>query len=156
MIKELYMLTAFDKRLLNILQTDLPFESRPFAVIAKRLDTEESVVIERLSFLKEQGFIRRIGPFFDSTKLGYEGTLVALEVKPQEIPQVAAVINANYGVTHNYERDGVLNLWFTLFSHTSEAQAETLDKISKLTGVVRLINLPATQKFKVSVQFTLS
>ena len=150
------MLTAFDKRLLNIIQTDLPLESRPFAVLAQRLETEESVVIERLLFLKEQGFIRRIGPFFDSTKLGYTGTLVALEVEQDEIPKVAAEINSNYGVTHNYERDGSLNLWFTLFSHTIENQTATLDKISKLAGVVRLINLPATEKFKVSVQFTLS
>ncbi len=53
------MLTAFDKRLLNIIQTDLPFESRPFAALAAKLETEESVVIERLKFLKQQGFIRR-------------------------------------------------------------------------------------------------
>lgn len=150
------MLTAFDKKLLNIIQTDLPLESRPFAVLAERLATEEAIVIERLLFLKEQGFIRRIGPFFDSSKLGYIGTLVALEVESVEIPQVAAVINSNYGVTHNYERDGVLNLWFTLFSHNIEAQNATLENISKLPGVVRLINLPATKKFKVSVQFTLS
>lgn len=150
------MLTAFDKRLLNLIQIDLPLENRPFAALAKRLETEESIVIERLTFLKEQGFIRRIGPFFDSSKLGYIGTLVALEVEPDSIPEVAAFINSDYGVTHNYERDGKLNLWFTLFSHTMEAQEETLDKVSKLAGVVRMINLPATQKFKVSVQFTLS
>ena len=149
------MLTAFDKRLLNIIQTDLPFESRPFAVLAAQLETEESVVIERLKFLKQQGFIRRIGPFFDSSKLGYIGTLVALEVESCHIPQVAAKINAEYGVTHNYERDGILNLWFTLFSHDMEEQTEILKKIGNLTGVVRLLNLPATQKFKVSVQFTL-
>ncbi len=150
------MLTAFDKKLLNLIQVKLPLENRPFAVLAKQLETEESTVIERLKFLKEQGFIRRIGPFFDSSKLGYIGTLVALEVEDACIPEVATFINSNYGVTHNYERDGVLNLWFTLFSHTMEAQEETLDQISKLAGVVRMINLPATQKFKVSVQFTLS
>lgn len=150
------MLTAFDKRLLNIIQTDLPLNSRPFAILANRLKTEEAVVIERLKFLKDQGFIRRIGPFFDSTKLGYIGTLVALKVETDYIPQVAAVINSDYGVTHNYERDGEFNLWFTLFSHDMDAQSKTLDKIRKLAGVVKLINLPATQKFKVSVQFTLA
>lgn len=150
------MLTAFDKRLLNIIQTDLPLDSHPFAILAARLETEESIVIERLKFLKEQGFIRRIGPFFDSNKLGYIGTLVALKVVPDYIPQVAAVINSDYGVTHNYERDGEFNLWFTLFSYDTMAQDKTLDKIRNLTGVEELINLPATQKFKVSVQFTLS
>jgi len=149
------MLTAFDKRLLNIIQIDLPLASRPFALLAQRLETEESIVIERLKFLKEQGFIRRIGPFFDSSKLGYIGTLVALEVEADYIPQVAAVINAESGVTHNYERDGKFNLWFTLFSHNMESQNKLLKKISNLTGVVKLMNLPASQKFKVSVQFTL-
>jgi len=150
------MLTAFDKRLLNIVQTDLPLASRPFAILAEKLGTEESIVIERLRFLKQQGYIRRIGPFFDSTKLGYIGTLVALEVKEECIPAVAAVINSYYGVTHNYERDGSLNLWFTLFSPNIVTQEEILNKISNLEGVMRLINLPATKKFKVSVQFTLS
>jgi len=149
------MLTAFDKRLLNIIQTDLPIKSHPFAILATQLDTEESVVIERLKFLKEQGLIRRIGPFFDSSELGYIGTLVALEVETSYLPEVATIINSEYGVTHNYERDGKFNLWFTLFSHHIDEQQVILDKISNLTGVVRLINLPATKKFKVSVQFTL-
>lgn len=150
------MLTAFDKRLLNIIQTDLSFEKRPFAVLADKLATEESVVIERLQFLKAQGLIRRIGPFFDSTKLGYIGTLVALEVKEEYIPQVAGVINSFYGVTHNYEREGTLNLWFTLLSPNLKKQDEILEIVRNLDGVVRLLNLPATQKFKVSVQFALT
>ncbi len=150
------MLTAFDKRLLNILQTDLSFDSRPFAVIAQRLETEETIVIERLKLLKKQGFIRRIGPFFDSSKLGYIGTLVALEVETDAILAVATFINSHCGVTHNYERDGKFNLWFTLFSHNRKAQDEMLDSVRKLAGVVQLINLPATKKFKVSVQFNLS
>jgi len=150
------MLTAFEKELLNIVQTDLPLNSRPFAVLAERLRTTELIVIEGLKKLKAQGFIRRIGPFFDSSKLGYIGTLVALEVEPDSIEAVATLINSYYGVTHNYERDGEFNLWFTLFSHTVEDQNETLNTIKNVAGVVRLINLPATQKFKVSVQFTLS
>lgn len=150
------MLTAFDKSLLNLIQTDLSFDKRPFAVLAEKLKTEESVVIERLTFLKEQGLIRRIGPFFDSTKLGYIGTLVALEVKEEYIPQVAEAINSYYGVTHNYEREGNLNLWFTLLSPDLGKQNEILETVRNLDGVVRLLNLPATKKFKVSVQFSLS
>ncbi|AIF52570.1 Lrp/AsnC family transcriptional regulator [Pelosinus sp. UFO1] len=150
------MLTAFDKSLLNLIQTDLSFDKRPFAVLAEKLKTEEFVVIERLKFLKEQGLIRRIGPFFDSTKLGYIGTLVALEVKEEYIPQVAEVINSYYGVTHNYEREGTLNLWFTLLSPDLGKQNEILETVRNLDGVVRLLNLPATKKFKVSVQFSLS
>lgn len=149
------MFTPFDKALLNIIQTDLPISPRPFSVLAERLKTSEATVIERLNHLKEQGFIRRIGPFFDSVKLGYIGTLVAVEAAPEFVKQIAEAINKYPGVTHNYEREGVFNLWFTLLAPDTECQIRILDEVKEFPGVVRLINLPATKKFKVSVQFTL-
>ena len=79
-------LTAFDKELLNLLQGHLPVCSRPFEQLAKELGTEESVVLRRVQELKQEGYLRRIGTFFDSNKLGYHGTLVALKVEPKHIP----------------------------------------------------------------------
>jgi len=149
------LLTDFDKRLLNLIQTDLPLEKRPFAMIAEKLDTNENEVIERLQFLKEQGFIRRIGPFFDSGRLGYVSTLVALKVRPERMGLVAKAVNRYSGVTHNYEREGDFNLWFALISPSVSAQTKVLAEIEKLAGVEQLISLPATRKFKVSVQFKL-
>jgi len=149
------MLTAFDKALLNVIQTDLPLAHRPFAVLAERLGTDEATVIERLKFLKENSYIRRIGPFFDSVSLGYVGTLVAIQVEPQYIQNVAEAINVYPGVTHNYEREGVFNLWFTLLAPDLQTQDQILIEIKSLPGVIKLISLPATKKFKVSVQFTL-
>lgn len=149
------MLTSFDKSLLNIIQTDLPLASRPFAIVAERLGATEDIVLERLQLLKKHGFIRRIGPFFDSHQLGYVGTLVAIKVNPQRIKDVAMVINSYPGITHNYEREGNFNLWFALLSPDPTAQERVLNQISRLEGVERLISLPATKKFKVSVQFML-
>ncbi|MEG6584212.1 siroheme decarboxylase subunit alpha [Dendrosporobacter sp. 1207_IL3150] len=149
------MLTAFDKALLNIIQTNLPLDSRPFLVLANQLGTTESVVIERLRTLKENGYIRRIGPFFDSVKLGYAGTLVAVQVDADYVESVAEAINAYTGVTHNYEREGQFNLWFTLLTPDIETQREILSYIGNLPGVIKLLDLPASKKFKVSVQFTL-
>ncbi len=148
-------LTAFDKALLNIIQTGLPIARRPFALVAEQLGVAESDVIERLEYLKEQGFIRRIGAFFDSEKMGYVGTLVAVKVEEEYVAAVAQAINANSGVTHNYERDGEYNLWFTLLAPDMESQQKILDEIASRPGVVKLISLPATKKFKVSVQFNL-
>lgn len=149
------MLTPFDKDLLNILQTGLSINSRPFAELAERLGVDEASVIERLNYLKEHGFIRRIGAFFDSTSLGYVGTLVAAQVEPEHVEEVAKVINTYEGVTHNYEREGVFNLWFTLLVPNIEVQRKILKDIRSLKGVHRLISLPATKKYKVSVQFKL-
>lgn len=149
------MLTVFDKSLLNIIQTNLPVDSKPFKVLAERLGTDESTVIERLRVLTADGYIRRIGPFFDSVKLGYAGTLIAVQIEPERIAAIAEAINAYPGVTHNYEREGRFNLWFTLLSPDLAVQDKILAHISSLPGVIELINLPATKKFKVSVQFTL-
>ncbi|MBP3400274.1 MAG: AsnC family transcriptional regulator [Selenomonadales bacterium] len=149
------MLSAFDKSLLNMLQTDLPIAKRPFAVLAERLGTEEAIVLERLTWLKENGYIRRIGPFFDSVALGYTGTLVAVNVEEEHLEAVAEKINEYVEITHNYERESEYNLWFTLLTPTLERQKEILDTIEKQKGVRRLLSLPTTKKFKISVQFKL-
>lgn len=149
------MLTAFDKALLNILQTGLPISSRPFAEIADSLGSDEQTVINRLRYLKEGGYIRRIGAFFDSTSLGYVGTLVAAQVEEEYVEDVAKTINEYEGVTHNYEREGIFNLWFTLLVPNISIQQRILNEIRSLNGVLRLISLPAIKKYKVSVQFKL-
>ena len=73
-------LTTFDKSLLNILQGGLPVCSHPFQVIGEELGTDEQTVLARVRALKEAGYVRRIGTFFNSARLGYKGTLVALQV----------------------------------------------------------------------------
>ena len=75
------MLTNFDKSLLNIIQRNLPISERPFLELAKILKTTEDHVIERLRYLKEQGYIRRIGPFFDSGKFMIIDSIKRIKLK---------------------------------------------------------------------------
>lgn len=149
------MLTTFDKALLNILQTKLPISERPFADLAEALETEEAVVINRLKELKTQGYLRRIGPFFDSAKLGYTGTLVAVKVATGNMERIATAINVYPGVTHNYEREGEFNLWFTLLTPDLVVQERILDEIRKIPGVENLMSLTSKRKYKISVHFNL-
>lgn len=149
------MLTDFDKDLLNILQTKLPITQRPFADLAEILKTDETTVINRLKTLKQEGYLRKIGPFFDSIKLGYAGTLIAMKIADGYMKSVALAINQHPGVTHNYEREGEFNLWFTLLTPDLETQDQILTEIRELPGVENLLNLKANHKYKVSVQFTL-
>lgn len=148
-------LSDFDKKILNVLQTQLPIEPHPFMRIAEAVNSTAEEVLSRIQLLKENGYIRRIGPFFDSTRLGFKGTLVAVEVATDYLESVAQVINSYAGVTHNYEREGTFNLWFTLLSDSEELQRKTLSEIEALPGVKRLNSLPAKKKYKVSVQFKL-
>lgn len=148
-------LTNFDKALLNILQGNLPICSRPFAALADSLGVSENAVIDRLELLKKAGYLRRIGTFFDSNRLGYQGTLVALMVEPSKIQQVAQKINSYAGTTHNYEREGEYNLWFTLLTPSRELERKILGEIKALDGVKSMLNLKANKKYKINVQFKL-
>ncbi len=149
-------LTAFDKALLNLLQGSLPIGKRPFAKMAEELGTDEERVISRLRLLKDEGCLRRIGTFFDSSRLGYGGTLVALRVAEGKVASVAEAVNRYPGVTHNYEREGKFNLWFTLLTPNLETEKEILSEVEALPGVECLLNLKTTKKYKINVQFQLS
>lgn len=149
------MLTTFDKSLLNLIQRNLPIARRPFLELANILGTTEDYVIERLRFLKEHGYIRRIGPFFDSGRLEYKGTLVAVKVKDGYMEKVAQFINKYPGATHNYQRKGEYNLWFTLLTHSEAKRMQILDEIKALDGVEKLMNLVSNKKYKINVQFKL-
>ena len=150
------MLTAFDKKLLNVLQAGLPISSRPFADLAQGLESDEKTVRSRVKELKEQGYLRRIGPFFDSAKMGYRGTLVALRVRPEAMKSVAEAVNRHVGVTHNYEREGRYNLWFTLLSPSRSAEEKILADVAALPGVEQLMSLRANKRYKINVQFKLA
>ena len=149
------MLKNFDKSLLNLIQRNLPIAQRPFLELANILGTTEDNVIERLRYLKEHGYIRRIGPFFDSGKLEYKGTLVALKVKDGYMEKVAQFINKYPGATHNYQREGEYNLWFTLLTHSEEKRTQILNEIKAQEGVEKLMNLVSNKKYKINVQFKL-
>ena len=148
-------LSTFDKALLNLLQGDIPICSHPFAQLASRLGTDEDTVLARLRELKAAGFLRRIGTFFDSNQLGYRGTLVALKVKPSQLQTVAEAVNRYPGATHNYEREGLYNLWFTLLTPDADCEKNILSEIRSLDGVEDMLRLKANKKYKINVQFKL-
>ena len=149
-------LTDFDKRLLNILQGNLPLCSRPFARLGEMLDTTEEHVLNRLDELKREGYLRRIGTFFNSEQLGYHGTLIALCVEEQHLSAVAQAVNRYAGATHNYEREGDYNLWFTLLTPSRAAEEKILAEVAALPGVEGLMSLKANRRYKINVQFKLA
>ena len=148
-------LSTFDKSLLNLLQNNLPICTRPFAAMAEKLGTDEETVLQKIRALKAAGYLRKIGTFFDSNKLGYGGTLVALKVLPSKIQTVAEVVNKYPGATHNYEREGKYNLWFTLLTPNLESETKILSEIRAVPGVEEMLKLKANKKYKINVQFKL-
>jgi len=145
-----------DKQLLHLIQSNFPVVQRPYEAIGQQLGISEQEVLERISRLQQAGIIRRLGGLFDSRKLGYTGTLCALQVPEADIDRVAKIINSYPGITHNYLRNHRYNMWFTLLAPSEQHINEILTEIKQKTGLTELLNLPAVNIFKVRVNFNLS
>jgi siroheme decarboxylase len=148
-----YKLDPVDRAILNQIQSYFPVKTRPYLDIAKRLGLKEKEVLERVRKMAAGGIIRRIGANFNSRKLGFTSTLCAAKVPKDKLPLFVEVVNRYPGVTHNYERDGDYNIWFTIIAECAENIESALKKIREQTGIKNLISLPATKLFKISVNF---
>jgi DNA-binding Lrp family transcriptional regulator len=144
-----------DKVLLNRIQSDFPITSRPYNSIGDDLGIPETEVMDRLIRLKNMGIIRRIGGNFVPGKLGFVSTLCAAHVPEEKIGEFAQIVNQFTGVTHNYQRDNRYNVWFTFIAPSREKIIENLQIISEQSGVVEIIDLPATRVYKIRAQFDL-
>jgi len=142
-----------DRLILNEIQRKFPVTHRPFLALGRKLGMKEKEVLNRVRRLKEKGIIRRIGASFSAGAVGFRSTLCAAKVPPQKIQDFAAVVNSYPGVTHNYEREGDYNIWFTLIAPSWKHIEKILTEISRRTGVKKILNLPTTKTIKIAVDF---
>jgi DNA-binding Lrp family transcriptional regulator len=148
-----YKLAEKDRLILNEIQKKFPLTHRPYLSLARKLRLTEKDVIERVRRLKEVGIIRRIGASFSAKAVGFSSTLCAVRVPPEKVAEFVSVVNSYPGVTHNYEREGDFNIWFTLIAPSRRRIKQILTEISRKTGVKEILDLPATKTFKISVDF---
>ena len=144
-------LSTLQRKLLNDVQRAFPVCSRPYAELGARAGCAEQEAYDAIQSLRQRGLIRRIGGIFDSVELGYASALVAMKVPPERLEQVARIVSEYEGVTHNYERDGDYNVWFTVGEKTRGRLERVLADIENRTGIKDVLRLPATRKFKVRV-----
>ena len=148
-------LDRIDRKILQIIQSDFPLVERPYLQIAESVGITEGEVLERIWRMQKQGLIRRLGGLFNSRKLGYTGTLCAMQVPLDDIERVAGIINEYHGVTHNYLRNHDYNMWFTMLAESENKLEQLLVEIKQKTGIDNVLDLPAINLFKVRVNFEL-
>ncbi len=152
-------LDNIDKRILQEIQSTFPLTPRPFHTLAEQLSLEEPEVLQRVRAMVENKVIRRLGPIIDTKAMGNTGGLMAMNVPEDRIEEVAGLINAYTGVSHNYLRKGrnkqiPYNVWFTMSAPDKESLEKNLKEIEDKTGLV-VRNLPTTKKFKIGVRFNI-
>ncbi len=118
-----------DSRILQELQDDFPLSERPYEVIADRLQISREELWGRVQKMLDEGVIRRMGASFDSNKLGFRSTLAAVSVKPELVDRAAEIIGQFHEVTHNYLRNDVFNIWFTLIAIFNKRIEDIIEQI---------------------------
>ena len=145
-----------DKDLLNEIQWSFPLVAMPYHELAKKFSVPPEIIKEKLTSLKSAGVIRQLSAIFDTRKLGYKSSLVAMKVAPEKLVDVANTINQHPGVSHNYERKHDFNLWFTVATPPGTNVKTEVDKFSLLSGVESTRMLPTIQMFKIGVRLDMN
>jgi len=88
------MIDPIDRQLIVVLQNGLATVSRPYALIGQQLKITEDEVIVRITQLKQQGLIKRLGVVVNHRKLGYRANaMVVFDVPNDLVGQIARHIS---------------------------------------------------------------
>jgi DNA-binding Lrp family transcriptional regulator len=145
---------AYDRKILDVIQSNYPISARPYADVGAQVGLTEAEVLARVRALRQKGVIRRIGANFSSQVLGWQSTLCAARVPEDKVEAFVAEVNRHPGVTHNYLRQHSYNVWFTFIGPSMEAVRAALAEITQATGIP-VLNLPAERLFKIKVDFAM-
>jgi DNA-binding Lrp family transcriptional regulator len=140
-----------DAALIERLHGGLPLVDRPFAAVAAELGTSEDAVIERLRTLLAQGVLTRFGPLYQIERAGGAFVLAAMAVPETRFDAVAALVNAQPEVAHNYRREHALNMWFVVAAESPHAAEVALTRVEAITGLP-VLRLPKEREFAVELR----
>lgn len=146
-------LTESDKRLIRILQQDLPIQSRPFDGWATEAGLSVDDLLQAISRYLSQGRIRRFAAVLHHREAGFPANAMGVwEVPPAQVEsfgQTAATFDA---VSHCYLRptyeDWPYNLFTMVHARTPEGCQEVLAAIARATGVDKYDALYSVKEYK--------
>lgn len=95
-----------ERRVLAMVQDDLPDSATPFADLAQACGATEEQVLELLGGLKEQGVIRRFGATLRHQKAGYGHNAMVAWLVPEgrDADEIGKVMAARTEISHCYRR----------------------------------------------------
>ncbi len=149
-------LDAVDRKLLTLIQREFPLEARPYAAFGRQLGLSEEECLSRMMRLKSGHILRQIGAIFDTRRLGYQSSLVAVKFPRERLDKAAAVVSEHPGVSHNYGRNHDYNLWYTMALPPNVSMERTVERVHELSGALTTRLLPTLRLFKIGVQLDVS
>jgi len=148
--------TDTEKRILALVQGDLPDSAAPFADIAAKVGVDEAEVLSLLAELKENGAIRRFGATLRHQKAGYGfNAMVAWYVESDaDLDKVGRIMAKRPEISHCYARKNCLdwpyNLYTMVHGQNPEDCKRLAKELSEQSGVAQYEILQSRKEFKKS------
>jgi len=147
------MIEEMDKRIIRLIQGDIPMDLRPFRVLSEKLGISEEEFVERVKSLKEREVIRRFGATLRHQEAGFSANAMVAWIVPEErIDDVGNAMAAFREVTHCYQRrsyeDWKYNLYTMVHGDSEEQCYRIAENLSAETGVTDYVLLFSEKEFK--------
>ncbi len=133
------MLTDLEKKIIALLQTDIPVVKRPFLEMAEKIGITEDEFLKVLKDLDDRNMIRRFGATIKHQKSGFKANaMVAWKVDEDKVEKTGSIMSTFQEITHCYRRNPApgwrYNL-YTMVHATSEEECYAIvKKISEAVG----------------------
>jgi len=133
------MLTELEKKIISLLQIDIPVVKRPFLEMAEQIGITEDKFLDVLKGLDKRGMIRRFGATIKHQKSGFKANaMVAWKVDEDKVENVGNIMTGFHEITHCYRRDPApgwkYNLYTMVHASSEDACYALVKEISKAVG----------------------
>jgi len=147
------VLSPTDRKIINLLQQDLPLCHDPFAALAAELEMSVSSMLGHCRSLLERGVMRRYGASINHYNAGYKANAMTCWVVPAGRVELTGRRMAGLRqVSHCYERETNelwhYNMFAMVHSQSKAACLRVIEKISADTGISDYVSLFSTREFK--------
>lgn len=147
------MITDKHREIIRYLQGDLPIQERPYAEIAAQLEITEEELLQELSYLKEQGYLRRVGAILYHYKAGINhNALVAWKITESKIEDIGEIMANSSYTTHVYQRQShpewPYNLYTMIHGKDREDCLRIARELSQAAGEDNYTLLFSSREFK--------
>ena len=147
------MIDRQDKKVISLIQGDIPLDSRPFAVMAKKIGLTEEEFLGRVRGLSEQGILRRFGATLRHQEVGFgSNAMIAWLVPDDRVDEAGKILARFREVTHCYQRrpqkDWHYNLYTMVHGSNRDECYRLAEQMSRSASVDEYILLFSEKEFK--------
>ena len=147
------MIDESEKKVIGLIQGDLPLDVNPFARMAEKAGMSEEEFIRKVRSLMERGVIRRFGATLRHQEAGFSANAMVAWIVPEERAEEVGRVMAGFKeVSHCYQRvpreDWPYNVYTMVHGDNREQCYKLAERIARKVGIKDYALLFSEKEFK--------